>query len=124
MKTILVVDDEYALVENLVELLQDEGYRALSASNGRDGLVRAEAEPPTLVLTDVMMPLGDGRELVLGLRANPVLRAVPVIVMSGSTKSVALSDGKGGMLDVAYFLRKPMTWSAVLGAIRALAGPP
>jgi DNA-binding NtrC family response regulator len=50
MKTILLVDDEYALVETLTELLQDEGYRVIAAANGKDGLTRASAENPDLVI--------------------------------------------------------------------------
>ena len=69
MKTILIVDDEYALVENLAELLRDEGYRVVSAANGTDGLARVASEKPDLVITDLMMPIADGRELVRGVRA-------------------------------------------------------
>ena len=71
MKTILIVDDEYALVENLTELLQEEGYRVVSAANGKDGLERLQKEKPDLVLTDCMMPLADGRELVRSMQALP-----------------------------------------------------
>jgi two-component system response regulator VicR len=69
MKTILVVDDEYALVESITELLQEEGYRVVSAGNGRDGLAMLQKEKPDLVLVDFMMPIADGKELVGGMRS-------------------------------------------------------
>jgi CheY-like chemotaxis protein len=117
MKTILLVDDEYALVENLIELLQEEGYRVVSAANGKDGLVRAQAEKPDLVVTDLMMPIADGCELVLGLRTIPEFRSTPIVMMSATVKAVALSDGNGGELDVVAFLAKPVSWEKLLGVV-------
>jgi CheY-like chemotaxis protein len=121
MKTILVVDDEFALVENLTELLQDEGYRVVSAANGKDGLDRFQKEKPDLVLTDFMMPLADGRELVRGMRAFPDVGSVPVIMMSSTTKTVALS-GADGTLEVSAFLKKPFPWEKLMDAIVGLIG--
>ncbi len=121
MKTILVVDDEYALVENLTELLQDEGFRIVSAANGKDGLERLQKDRPDLVLTDHMMPLADGRELVRGMRALPDFRSVPVVMMSATSKTVALSDASG-TLEVSAFLKKPFQWEKLLDAVVGLIG--
>ncbi len=82
MKTILLVDDEYGLVETLGELLEEEGYVVESASNGKDGLVRAAAARPDLVLTDFMMAIGDGAELARAVRALPGLERIPIVMMS------------------------------------------
>ena len=114
MRTILIVDDEYAIVESLAELLRDEGYRVVSAANGKDGLARVQAEKPDLVLTDSTTPIADGRELIRGVRALPEFRSTPIVLMSSSTKSAALSDPNGGTLDVSAFLQKPFTWEKVL----------
>jgi CheY-like chemotaxis protein len=121
MKTILLVDDEYALVVNLTELLQDDGYRVVSAANGKDGLARLEVEKPDLVLTDFMMPIADGRELVRGMRALPEFRSVPVVMMSAIMKSVALSDSSG-KLEVSAFLSKPFPWTELRDVIVRLIG--
>jgi CheY-like chemotaxis protein len=122
VKTILLVDDEYAFVENVAGLLEDHGYRVLSAANGKDGLDRALEERPDLVLTDLMMPIANGRELVRGLRAVPELRSLPVIMMSATTRAVGLLD-ESGAVDVAAFLGKPVAWEKLLGAIVRLIGP-
>jgi CheY-like chemotaxis protein len=121
MKTILVVDDEYALLENLTELLQDEGYRVVSAANGKDGLERLKKEKPDLVLTDHMMPLADGREVVRSMRALPDFRSTPVVMMSATTKTVALSDASGAV-EVSAFLKKPFRWEKLLETIVGLIG--
>jgi CheY-like chemotaxis protein len=120
MKTILVVDDEYALVESLVELCQDEGYRVVSAANGKDGLVRLVESKPDLLITDFMMPIADGGELVRGARALPAFQSLPIIMMSSTLKSVALA---GGTLEVSAFLKKPFGWSTLLTTIIGLIGP-
>jgi CheY-like chemotaxis protein len=121
MKTILVVDDEYALLDTLTELLQEEGYRVVSAANGRDGLARLQVEKPDLVLTDLMMPIANGRELVRGMRALAEHHSTPVIMMSATTKEAALSDDRGE-LEVSAFLRKPFPWQKLREVIIRLIG--
>lgn len=122
MKTILVVDDEYALVEGLTELLQDEGYRVLSAGNGRDALARLRSDRPDLVLTDLMMPIADGRELIREMRALPDFRSIPVVIMTAASKEVALPMGNAS-LNVSRYLQKPFSLESLLEAIRQLIGP-
>jgi two-component system response regulator VicR len=123
MKTILVVDDEYALVETLTDLLTDEGYRVVSAANGLDGLERLKEESPDLVITDLMMPIADGRELVRGIRAIPKLEAMPIIMMTSSSKSVALNDPSGA-IEVTLFLKKPCPWATLRDAVAKLLPNP
>ena len=125
MKTILVVDDEWALVENLIELFEYEGYRVVSATNGNDGIARALEEKPDLVLTDFMMPIADGCALVLGLRAIPEFEKIPIVMMSATLREVALSDPRGDWLPVTAFVSKPMSWNVLLGVVAPLlaAGP-
>src|SRR6185503_15680007 len=61
---LLIVDDEPEMVENLTRLLRREGYRCLSAPNGKKGLELLEAHRPDLLLTDLKMPEIDGMELL------------------------------------------------------------
>ena len=121
MKTILVVDDEYALVESLSELLQEEGYRVVSAGNGRDGLARLQKEKPDLVLVDLMMPIADGKELVRGMRSLADHRSVPVVMMSAAAKEVALPIPDRS-LNVSRYLQKPFRFEKLLEAIEQLVG--
>jgi YesN/AraC family two-component response regulator len=56
MKSVLVIDDEYQLVQLLYEMLELEGYHAVVASNGKEGLRLFHHEPADLVITDIYMP--------------------------------------------------------------------
>jgi CheY-like chemotaxis protein len=122
MKTILLVDDEYALVESLTELFQDQGYRVLSAGNGKDGLARFEAEKPDLLITDLMMPIMDGRELIRAVRALTSGESLPIILISASTRPVAMADAEGASLEVRAFLRKPIQWERLRDLVAKLIG--
>jgi CheY-like chemotaxis protein len=115
MKTILVVDDEYAIAETLQELLSDEGFRVVTASNGVEGLRQVEAEKPHLVILDLMMPVMDGRAMLQALRANPETENLPVIL----TTAASLAP-EGDERRVSSFIRKPFSIDAMLEKVNSL----
>jgi CheY-like chemotaxis protein len=115
MKTILLADDEYAIVEALTALLLDEGYRVVAAANGEEALARLGESMPDLVILDVMMPRLDGREVLRRMRETPAWAQIPVIVMSAAARPLTPAQ-----LGDAVFLRKPFDVSRLLGAIGAL----
>jgi CheY-like chemotaxis protein len=119
MKTILVVDDEHALLETLTELLEELGYRVVSAVNGRDGLKQLENEPPDLLLVDYMMPIADGRWLIERARQKPGFTSMPIILMSAAARRSA-----GASLDQVVFLSKPFELGTLIGTIERLIGNP
>jgi CheY-like chemotaxis protein len=57
MATILIVDDEFAIVEMLTAVLEEEGYQVISAQNGMEGLTCLKKVQPAMVLCDLMMPI-------------------------------------------------------------------
>ncbi len=122
MATILVVDDLAANRDVLVTLLRYQGHRLLEAGDGRDGLALARAERPDLVITDVLMPVMDGYELVRQLRLTPATSQVPVVFYTAhygerEARALALSSG------VAHVLTKPVEPEAVLAVVaRVLSG--
>jgi CheY-like chemotaxis protein len=79
MASILIVDDRPTNRELLVALLGAKGHRLREAGDGALALAAARAEPPDLVITDLLMPTMDGFELVRQLRSDPALARVPVI---------------------------------------------
>jgi CheY-like chemotaxis protein len=83
--TILIVDDEPAIVDLLSQLLEDEGYRVVSAGDGQAAWETARELRPDLVIADVMMPRMDGLALVDRLANGS--RPVPVILMSAAVES-------------------------------------
>ena len=88
MQTILVIDDELGAIEVLVAALEDEGYRVLSAANGRHGLESLAVNPVDLVIVDFMMPLLDGAAMCTAMKANPALAHLPIIMMSAVSEQL------------------------------------
>lgn len=82
MSTVLIAEDEEALLDVLCEAVGGLGHDILRAADGEEALLLARGHPPDLVITDHMMPRRSGMELVDALRGEPRLAAVPVIVMS------------------------------------------
>lgn len=81
---VLVVDDEPAILEVVQDVLEDEGYTVLPAREGREALSMALQTPPDLVLTDLMMPVMDGRTLFRRLRDDGRTAHIPVVLMSAA----------------------------------------
>jgi CheY-like chemotaxis protein len=102
-KTILIVDDEFGILEVLESILSDAGFKVISAINGQDALTRLQETVPDLVIVDFMMPLLDGAGVIKAMRANDKFSAVPVILAS------ALPEKAIGERCVGYqaFVRKP-----------------
>ncbi len=84
MKKILVIEDEKFIRENLLELLEIEGYTAIGAENGMVGVHLAKENQPDLILCDVMMPELDGYGVFNALRQDPVTAMIPFIFLTAS----------------------------------------
>jgi CheY-like chemotaxis protein len=82
MKTILVIDDNLEVCDNLKELFQLHGYHVVTAANGRIGLERVLNNPPDLVICDVNMPEMNGVEVLRYLNRLPVSRHIPFIFLT------------------------------------------
>jgi CheY-like chemotaxis protein len=82
MKRLLIVDDELSILEALQDILSLEGYEVLTAHNGAEGLQKLSETPVDLVLLDLMMPVMDGREMLHRVREDPLLKGLPVVIMS------------------------------------------
>ncbi len=113
MTTILVVDDEFLITDILVDALEEEGFRVLTASNGRKALEVLDKEVPALVMTDFMMPLMNGLELARAIKANPDWARIPVILLSGAQGAIARSHPE---LFAAVF-DKPFRIENILAAV-------
>lgn len=115
MKKILVIEDEELVRENILELLDAEGFEAISAENGRIGVDLAKAMVPDLILCDVMMPELDGYGVLNALRQETATATVPFIFL---TAKAAKADFRQGMeLGADDYITKPFTRAELLGAI-------
>lgn len=81
-RTVLVVDDDPAILALHARLVEQQGHRAVLAHNGRQALELIESTHPSLVLLDLMMPELDGFHVLDALRARETTRAIPVIVLT------------------------------------------
>jgi two-component system, OmpR family, alkaline phosphatase synthesis response regulator PhoP len=108
--TVLVVEDEYASAEMLKYILEMHGFEVRLASNGQEALESLARETPALILSDVMMPLVDGRELCRRVRANPSFRGIPVVLMSAAHQVVKPDCA-------AAFLSKPLDFDLLIETI-------
>jgi len=116
LKTVLVVDDEEAVVEFIGSLLEDAGYRVLQAYDGRSAFEIARAEHPDVIVTDIMMPVMNGLELYQQLRADPETDRIAVVFMTAGR----LPEVEGA--DVTT-LAKPFDLAALEEAVaRAMGG--
>ncbi len=81
---ILVVDDEEMIRDSLIEYLDENGYRAIGAVDGRDALAKLAAPDrrPCVILLDLMMPIMDGKTFRTQQLRDPALAGIPVIVLS------------------------------------------
>jgi PAS domain S-box-containing protein len=116
--TVLVVEDEAAVRELVVRILKADGYRVLAAEDGENalGLLSGHLVPPDLVVTDVLMPRMNGRQLGDALREmHPSL---PVLYMSGDIgENIVLRQL---VPEGAPFLPKPFTPAQLLASISAV----
>ena len=117
--TVLIVDDEFAIADLLEMALTDEGYRVLTATNGRQGLERlVEGSRPDLVITDYMMPVLDGAGMLQAMRTVEAHRDIPCIVMS-AVPEANVRERIGGY---AAFVRKPFQILAVVQLVATILG--
>ncbi|MFG1653190.1 ATP-binding protein [Micromonospora sp. NPDC049275] len=113
---ILVADDNSDMRAYLSRLLAAQGWRVRSVTDGRQALDAIHREPPDLVLTDVMMPVLDGFDLVRRLRADPATRALPVLVLSARAGEEASVVGLS--LGADDYLVKPFAAAELIARIR------
>ena len=118
MATVLVVDDEFGIVDVIETILTDEGYRVLTACNGKQGLVRLSEERPDVILLDYMMPILSGAEMLRAMATDPAYQRIPVIMISSLREDVIAERCKG----YAAFLHKPFKAAAVLSTVARILG--
>ncbi len=119
---VLVVDDEFALLESLAEILAWQGFEVLTAHNGALGLELFLSAQPDVMVVDLMMPLMNGAELCNRVRATPGGDAFAIVLITSAPLSFAAraseeANGKAqGILWDAQ-VQKPFDWVALAEGI-------
>jgi CheY-like chemotaxis protein len=111
---ILVVEDEPDIRDLMVALLESEGYAVSAASHGAEALARLQAGPvPCIILLDLMMPVMDGWAFCEEKEKNPVLAAIPIVVVS----AVSRHDPRNACVRAVDHLPKPIDIGTLLAAV-------
>lgn len=124
LRILLIEDDPDIQKMVQLSLKYQGGHQVSVASGGAEGLAKAEAESPDLILLDVMMPEMDGYETCRRLKAQPGTRHIPVIFLSARAQHSEIQKGKD--LGAIGYLVKPFDPMALSGQLEALmqkAGP-
>lgn len=117
MKTILIIEDQPDMRENIATILEMEDHAVLEASNGRQGIALAREEKPDLILCDVMMPELDGYGVLQELRKDRTISGTPFIFLTARGEK---RDQREGMnLGADDYLTKPVSAQDLLAAVSA-----
>lgn len=118
MEKILIVEDELTLVDNLANRLHEEGYSVITSPNGEDGLEKARAQLPDLIVLDIMLPGLDGLSLCRILRRDPTTELIPIIMLTARGMEVDKIVGLESGAD--DYLVKPVALGEFLARVRAV----
>ena len=120
-KRILLVDDDYEIIESMKIALEAHGYQILVARDGNQGLAMAERDDPDLVILDMMMPKRSGFLVLEKLRrTRPVPMRVIMITANEGSRHKAYAE----MLGVDDYIRKPFAMDRLMASVNRLLSWP
>ncbi|MCC5834419.1 MAG: hybrid sensor histidine kinase/response regulator [Opitutales bacterium] len=105
LKTILLIDDDQAILSMFGMALRHDGYQVLTADNGEEGIQLARTHLPDLIISDINMPGTDGKTVLKTLREDPAIASLQIVLMTGNP--TAVTPRKGMELGADDFLIKP-----------------
>jgi two-component system alkaline phosphatase synthesis response regulator PhoP len=122
MKKVLIVEDHADMRELLEWQLELMGFKSISARHGKEGLEKAIAEKPELILMDIMLPGMDGWETARSLRANPETKDIPILAATALFRD---SDLKNCMeAGCNSYIVKPFTFQELQEKLKEFFPPP
>ena len=101
----LVVDDDPEVIDYISAILDDHQMKAMSASNGKEAMIRVRQSNPDIILLDLMMPKQSGLGFFIELKKIEVYKDIPVIVVSGASKVTGV-DMKSYIYDKEFSEQK------------------
>jgi DNA-binding response OmpR family regulator len=114
-RTILIVEDNNIIRDQIIAILEMSGYTAMAAANGSDGLRLACQFRPALIISDVMMPELNGLDMLRDIRQNPEFDHTPIVLLSAM---IATEDIRKGLeLGAADYLIKPFRITDLLQVV-------
>lgn len=116
MQKILLIEDDFAIIDNLAFVLRSQGYDVLTAKNGREGIEKALETIPDLIISDIMMPELDGFEVFKKLRSDSSTFSIPFLFLSA--RSDRLDVRHGMELGADDYITKPFKKDEVVSAVK------
>ena len=116
MKTILVIEDNKGIRENVCELLQLEGYKVIFAINGKEGLELAQKSIPDLILCDIWMPELSGYEVFNSLKTDEATIGIPFVFVTASADRREVEIGLN--MGAHAYIRKPFQEQELFDTIK------
>ncbi len=114
-QTVVVADDDPAILQLMQLVLQDEGFGVRTARDGREALDLVAEERPSAVVVDLRMPVVDGYGVVLSLRTGLQTRTIPIVAISAECAGSQLR-----LLKVDAFLHKPFEIDELVNTVKGL----
>jgi two-component system phosphate regulon response regulator PhoB len=116
--TILIIEDERALVEVLTYNLRKEGFEVNSATDGQDGLRRAQTTLPDLIILDLMLPVIEGLEVCRVLKSGARTRDIPLLMLTARSEEV--DEIVGFQMVADDYVTKPFKIKPLVQRVKAL----
>jgi len=118
-KRILIIEDDKFLRELIIKKLNNEGYEALGAVDGEEGLEKVKKENPDLILLDLILPGIDGFEVLSKIKEDVALSSIPVIILSNLGQREEVEKGlKMGAVD--YMIKAHFTPGEITEKIKTV----
>lgn len=116
-KNILVIEDNHAILDVITLILQSEAYKVTGLSRSANLLEQVDKYKPHLIILDIMLPDGDGRELLEQLRSNSSTEHIPVLMISARYTAQNFQQGS---IKPNGFLAKPFDIDELLDKIEGI----
>lgn len=120
-RTILVVEDEPDVAAYLKAFFEDNGFRALTAANGKEGFELAKKERPDLITLDITMPEESGVRMFRDVQADPETSSIPVIIITGISHDFKrFIESRKRLRPPDGYFEKPIDREALLAKVNEL----
>ncbi len=113
---ILVVEDDVNIKQVIIFKLKNSGYEVSTCGNGVEALEFLKTNSVDLIITDVMMPLMTGKELIIALKQNPETKNIPAIMLTSRTLEKEIVEGLA--LGAEDYIKKPFSPNELLARVR------
>jgi len=121
LKKILIIDDEEDVTTYLTTFFSDNGFRTISAVDGKEGIQKAVAEKPDIITLDISMPEESGVKALRDLQSNEITKNIPIIIVTGVSADIKrFIESRKQVHPPEGFFEKPIDRDELLKKIKEL----